>query len=63
MNIPDAEQSFNAISFDDMDGDGESDVLVSFIHENGDATELVWIWDRWSAMSSGRTLHCYPQRR
>lgn len=45
MNIPDAEQAFNAISFDDMDGDGESDVLVSFIHENGDATELVWIWD------------------
>ncbi len=45
MNIPDAEQSFNAISFDDMDGDGESDVLVSFIHENGDTTELVWIWD------------------
>lgn len=45
MNIPDVEQSFNAISFDDMDGDGESDVLVSFIHENGDATELAWIWD------------------
>ena len=45
MNIPDAEQAFNAISFDDMDGDGESDVLVSFIHENGDATELIWIWD------------------
>lgn len=45
MNVPDAEQAFNAISFDDMDGDGESDVLVSFIHENGDATELVWIWN------------------
>ncbi len=45
MNIPDAEQAFNAISFEDMDGDGESDVLVSFIHENGDATELIWIWD------------------
>ena len=45
MNIPDAEQAFNAISFDDMDNDGESDVLVSFIHENGDATELIWIWD------------------
>ena len=45
MNIPDAEQAFNAISFDDMDGDGESDVLVSFIHENDDATELIWIWD------------------
>ncbi len=45
VSIPDAEQAFNAISFDDMDDDGESDVLVSFIHENGDATELIWIWD------------------
>ena len=45
MHIPDAEQAFNAISFDDMDGDGESDVLVSFIHENNDTTELIWIWD------------------
>ena len=45
MSIPDAKQAFNAISFDDMDGDGESDVLVSFIHENGNATELIWIWD------------------
>ena len=45
MNIPDAEQAFNAISFEDIDGDEESDVLVSFIHENGDAIELIWIWD------------------
>ena len=45
MNVPDAEQAFNAISFEDLDGDGESDVLVSFIHENGDADELIWIWD------------------
>lgn len=45
MNIPDAEQAFNAISFNDIDGDDESDVLVSFIHENGDTTELIWIWD------------------
>ena len=45
MHIPDAEQTFNAISFDDMDGDGESDVLVSFIDEYGDNTELIWIWD------------------
>ena len=45
MSIPDAKQAFNVISFDDMDGDGESDVLVSFIHENGDTTELIWIWD------------------
>lgn len=45
VKIPDAEQAFNLISFDDMDGDGESDVLVSFIHESGDVTELIWIWD------------------
>ena len=45
MHVPDAEQAFNAISFDDMDGDGESDVLVSFIDEYGDNTELIWIWD------------------
>ena len=45
MNIPDAEQAFNAIFLEDLDGDGESDVLVSFIRENGDETELVWIWD------------------
>lgn len=24
VNIPDAEQAFNAISFDDMDGDGKA---------------------------------------
>ena len=45
MDIPDAEQAFNSISFDDLDGDGESDVWVSFLHENGDATDLIWIWD------------------
>ena len=45
MHVPDAEQAFNAISFDDMDGDGESDVLVSFIDEYGDNTELIWLWD------------------
>ena len=45
MDIPDAEQAFAGISFDDIDGDDESDVAVSFAHENGDVTELVWIWD------------------
>ena len=45
MDIPDAEQAVHSISFDDLDGDGESDVWVSFLHENGDATDLIWIWD------------------
>lgn len=45
MTIPDAEQNFTAISFDDIDGDGGSDVYISFIDENNDMMELVWIWD------------------
>ena len=45
MTVPDAEQNFTAISFDDIDGDGESDVYISFIDENNDLMELVWIWD------------------
>ena len=58
MNIADAEQAFNAISFDDMDGDRESDVLVSFIHENGDEIELIWIWDPVHTI-----VPCVPERR
>ncbi len=36
--------------------DGESDVLVSFIHENGDETELIWIWDPPCTLSSLASL-------
>ena len=45
MTIPDAKDAFVEISFDDLSADGESDVRVLFSHENGDRTELVWIWD------------------
>ena len=45
MEIPDAVESFSQISFDDINGDNESDVTVSFIHENGDMTDLVWLWE------------------
>lgn len=45
MTISDAEQAFYSVSFEDLNGDEESDVLVSFLHENGDRTKLVWIWD------------------
>lgn len=43
--IPDAKDTFTSISFDDLNADGESDVYIRFDHENGDGTELVWIWD------------------
>lgn len=42
---PNAQQRFSALSFDDQDGDGASDVQLSFTDENGDTTELNWLWD------------------
>lgn len=42
---PDAQQRFSAVSFDDLNGDGASDVQLDFTDENGGTTELVWIWD------------------
>ena len=45
MTISDAKESFNDISFDDINGDGESDVCVSFVHSPGESTQMVWLWD------------------
>ena len=45
MAIPDAKETFSDISFEDLDGDGESDVRIRFAHENGDKTELAWTLD------------------
>lgn len=45
MTIFDARESFNDISFDDLNYDGESDVCVSFVHSSRDSTKLVWTWD------------------
>lgn len=44
-SIPDAKQAFESISFDDINGDGESDVVVRFEFNDGGGEELVWIWD------------------
>lgn len=44
-SIPDAKQAFESISFDDINGDGESDVIVRFKFNDGGGEELVWIWD------------------
>lgn len=45
MTISDAKESFNNISFDDINDDGESDVCVSFVHAPGESTKMVWLWD------------------
>ncbi len=34
-----------SVSFDDLDGDGESDVTVHINHADMSETEMVWIWD------------------
>lgn len=44
-SIPDAKTAFEGISFDDIDGDGETDVSVDFLHVDKSETHLVWIWD------------------
>lgn len=44
-SIPDAKQAFESISFDDINGDGESDVVARFKFNDGGGEELVWIWD------------------
>ena len=45
ITIPDAWESLDEISLEDLDGDGETDVYVSFNYDSGDIIEMVWIWD------------------
>ena len=45
VTISDAQESFDGISFDDIDGDGESDVSLGFVYAPGDSISLIWIWD------------------
>lgn len=43
--LSDAETAFEDISFDDIDGDGETDVTIDFHHNDDTDTYMVWIWD------------------
>lgn len=45
LTIPDAREYFDEISFDDINGDGESDVTVSIVYPSGEYTYMAWIWD------------------
>ena len=45
VTVSDAQEYFSDISFDDLDGDGESDVSVGFVYAPGDSISMIWIWD------------------
>ena len=44
MALTDALTAYSSTSFDDLDGDGQSDVTMIFDHGDGSTTELVWLW-------------------
>ena len=52
--IEDISSSAFQISFDDQNGDGESDVLVEIGHEDMSNTTMLWLWTPRSAMSISR---------
>lgn len=44
MALTDALTAYRSTSFDDLDGDSQSDVTMIFDHGDGSTTELVWLW-------------------
>lgn len=45
MNLPDAQSAYGGTFFDDLNGDGNSDVSMDFYHEDGSETNLIWYWE------------------
>lgn len=43
--LTDARDALTDISFDDLNGDGNSDITASFHHSGGDDRTEVWYWD------------------
>lgn len=50
-----AHDRFESLRFDDLDGDGNSDVLLVLSSPDGAQQELVWTWDTQSASFSYRS--------
>ncbi len=59
--VPNAQENFSAVSFDDRNGDGESDVQLRFTDENGNLTELNWLWNGESGYVFQLAHHASPQ--
>ena len=45
FSITDSWDAYNAVYFDDVNSDGESDVTLHFHHDDYTFTQLVWYWD------------------
>ena len=45
VSITDSWDAYNAVYFDDVNSDGESDVILHFHHADYTFTQLVWYWD------------------
>ena len=43
--IPDAQSTYSGSSFDDLNADAQGDIRMTFLHEDGTQTVLVWYWD------------------
>lgn len=43
--LTDAQEALTGVSFDDLDGDGNSDITAAFHHSGGDDRTEVWYWD------------------
>lgn len=43
--ISDAQSAYSGISFEDLNADAQSDIQMTFRHEDGTQTVLVWYWD------------------
>ena len=45
FSVTDSWDAYNAVYFDDVNSDGESDVTLHFHHDDYTFTQLVWCWD------------------
>ncbi len=45
MAVPDSWNAYPSADFSDRDGDGNSDICLTFLLSDGDTMIMVWLWD------------------
>ena len=45
MAVPDSWDAYQSVDFSDRDGDGNSDICLTFLLGDGDTMIMVWLWD------------------